>query len=44
MSYEKKTFSGSQNFFDNLVAGKSGIAKMPSWANEMPCTGTKKNP
>jgi len=29
---------GSQNFFDNLVAGKSGIQKMPAWASEMPCT------
>jgi len=28
---------GSQNFFDNLVAGKSGISKMPSWADEYPC-------
>ena len=29
---------GSQNFFDKLVAGKSGIRKMPAWASEMPCT------
>ena len=25
---------GSQNFFDSLVAGKSGIQKMPSWAGD----------
>jgi len=28
---------GSDSFFQNAVAGKSGIARMPKWADEYPC-------
>ncbi|CAM9577573.1 unnamed protein product, partial [Phaeothamnion confervicola] len=28
---------GAQDHFEALLAGKSGIAKLPSWADEYPC-------
>ena len=28
---------GKASFFENLLAGKSGISKLPSWADEFPC-------